>query len=356
MLILHKSTRKSVFWLDISFKKRYAAGQREEAGMSTEPTKRIALVYASDERGTLLMGISIYSLLISRAENTRYVVYILDDHISEASKKKICALQDDFPCEFHFIPIHDLLRQHVRRTSGIWPVTTYGRLFLCSLIPQEDRVIYLDIDTLGLRDLSELYDTDLGEALLGVVFEHPYPSVTERKALLGIPPEYSYFNAGVFVADLAGMRRENMEEQMLRFLNENEEKLRFLDQDVLNTVLHTRLKGVHPRWNWPAHFTRRQVMFGKNRTRWGGHSEEEALEAAYEPAILHFWGHPKPHLFNFDFYRHLYRDIWLRSPWRDVPMGGGRRLRVLIKRLRNLLTDAIVRRRIKRYLAGKSSG
>ena len=254
-------------------------------------------------------------------------------------------------CELHFIDIHHMLTRHIHMPcSERFPATTYARLFLPSLLENETRVVYLDIDLLIFSDLRELYVQDLEGSLAGVVYEEVTEDQKRRKAQLGILPGNMYFNSGVMVMDLAQMRESGVDSQLREYLRKHEGALSLYDQDVLNVVLQGRVKCVHPKWNWPARHTRRQMLFqGSN---WGEMGRQKAVEASLAPAILHFWGAPKPTEFNCDFYRRQYRRIWLQSPWRDVPMSGRRDTSYLMKRLRYSLKDIVVRLRLS-YLSRK---
>ena len=54
------------------------------------------------------------------------------------------------------------------KNNGL-PVTSCYRFILADLLPSLDRIIYLDVDTLVLRDLTELWRTDLEGKFIGVV-------------------------------------------------------------------------------------------------------------------------------------------------------------------------------------------
>lgn len=317
---------------------------------------RIALAFASDERGTTMLGVALYSLLVVCAGKTRCVIYILDSGITEASRAKMSALEQEYDCEVHFIAIAQVIRDMgITREGGWgWPDAAFGRFYLPTLLPQEERVLYLDVDILLFKDPAEILSADMEGYLAAGVFEDENESITTRKLKLNMPAEQHYFNSGVLVMNLAAMRAEGTQEKLLTYLKDHAQMLSYPDQDVLNVVLHGRVKPLHPRWNWPAWYTRWQILGPE--TDWGLMGTAAATDAALEPALLHFWGSPKPTEYNFHFYRDLYRRIWLQSPWKDVPLSGNRRMRALRKRLRLFLTYIRVRCKMRKMLKERHEG
>lgn len=300
---------------------------------------RVPVVFASDDRGTTMLGVALCSLLRSREAGTHYVIYILDDGISELNKSRIAELCSG-SAELTFIPIHELLEEHLHIQLANWPLTTFGRLFMPALMPQEERVLYLDIDTLVLKDLRALMEADPGDSLAAAVCEEQRWWHEERKHMFGMPAESRYFNAGIMILELGRMRREGVDAALLEYLKENEARLRDADQDVLNVVLCGRVRELHPRWNWSEWHTRSAILARKSN--WGEQGREAAREAALDPAIVHFLGRPKPTQHNFHYRRGLYRRFWLQSPWRGESPSGGRLLRALRKRLMLLPADVLV--------------
>ncbi|MFZ4356097.1 glycosyltransferase family 8 protein, partial [Enterococcus gallinarum] len=76
--------------------------------------------------------------------------------------------------------------------------------------------------------------------------------------------------------------------KVLRFIEENPDKLRFHDQDALNAVLHDRWTLLHPKWNAQGYILSKAK---KHPTIYGEKQYEETRRA---PSIIHFTGHVKP--------------------------------------------------------------
>jgi lipopolysaccharide biosynthesis glycosyltransferase len=163
-------------------------------------------------------------------------------------------------------------------TSAMW-----HRVLLPELLPGVERVLYLDVDTLAVDDLGPLWATDLGGALVAAVtnvFQHDHVG---RPAALGLAGPEVYFNSGVLLLDLEGMRREGTADALRRLAVERAGELGWPDQDALNLVLGERRLELHPRWN----VMNSMYAFAHAAEALGPEAHAEALA---RPGIRHFEG------------------------------------------------------------------
>lgn len=106
-----------------------------------------------------------------------------------------------------------------------------------SILPV-DKVIHIDIDTIICDRLSGLWDTRLDGKWFGAVREiqtwyKPFGDV--------------YYNMGVAVINLEQMRRDGIEAEMQRYLNEVKQP--FADQDAWNKYAEEKAVAVDNRFN-----------------------------------------------------------------------------------------------------------
>ena len=106
-------------------------------------------------------------------------------------------------------------------------------VFLAKLLPDLDRVLYLDADVVVVDDLRALYATDLGS---NVVAAAPDLYRQYRLAAFGLSGSQPYVNAGVLLIDLARWRRESLTDRLVRFVERSGPQLELHDQDALNAV------------------------------------------------------------------------------------------------------------------------
>lgn len=212
---------------------------------------------------------------------------------------------------------------------------TWYRVFLPELVPDVDRLISLDSDLLVLDDLAPLWRTELGDNLLAAVANVPQWDHVGRPEAIGLPPGREYFNAGVLLLDLAGMRTEGTTAGLRSLVLANAERLGWRDQDAWNLALSGRRLALHPRWN---------VMNSTLLYPWAAEvfGARALNEARSNPAIRHFegpsinkpWHYMCPHEM-----RELYFDVRRRTPWPRVRVEGR--------------TPANVARRAARRLRGR---
>lgn len=102
-----------------------------------------------------------------------------------------------------------------------WSYMSMLRCVFGKMFPDEKRILWLDCDTIVLRNISELFSMDMDG--------HTYAGVVEPKKSCGI---FSYINTGVLLCNLDYIRELGIEEHMIQELNRK--KHAFPDQDVIN--------------------------------------------------------------------------------------------------------------------------
>ena len=118
------------------------------------------------------------------------------------------------------------------------------RLMLPELLPEQDKVLYIDCDVILRQDVAKLYsETNLGDNWLGVVYEAPIEGQAARFEALGCNPR-EYFNSGFLLMNLEQMRREKVSEKLLDACRVD--WLEFPDQDALNQVCQGHVVPLSP--------------------------------------------------------------------------------------------------------------
>ena len=131
-----------------------------------------------------------------------------------------------------------------RFTAAMW-----YRVLLPELLPNVERVLYLDADAIAVDSLAPLWATDLGEHWVGAVTNVLEPWAAGRPAELGLDGPGAYFNSGVLLLNLEQIRRDGRGEALRAFARERGGELLWPDQDALNVVLGPRRLPLAPRWN-----------------------------------------------------------------------------------------------------------
>jgi len=250
------------------------------------------------------------SVLANAGERTLHVHYLCDRGLDDDLASELARMVERLGGSIDFLAIDEQavgdLPTRPEFTSAMW-----YRILLPDLLPGIDRVLYLDVDTLAVDSLEELWTTDLSASYVAAVsnvFQHNH---VQRPAELGLPASQPYFNSGVLLINLELMRRDDCARRVRECALEAGTRLEWPDQDALNLVLGPRCVPLHPRWNCmnAVHlFAASLELFGP----------EAVALARSHPGIRHFEGpgankpwHPDCRLPDRD----RWREHQAQTPW-----------------------------------------
>ncbi|MCU1427040.1 MAG: LPS:glycosyltransferase [Actinomycetia bacterium] len=257
----------------------------------------------------------LHSLLMHNPGRRITVHYLHAPDFSPACRNQLQAFVERHGGRIAFLPIDDAAVAGLP-TMGRIPRVMWYRIFLPELLPDVDRVLYLDADTLVVDELDSLFAQPLDDAYVAAVTNVLEPQFARRPLQLGLPVTQPYFNSGVLLFNLAAMRAGDCTARIVRFARE--ETLLWPDQDALNVVLGGNCVHLHPRWNCMNSL----FLFPQARAIFG---PEVVRAACAEPAIVHFEGPElaKPwHYLSKHPYRHAYLAHRAATPWPDVEIEG----------------------------------
>jgi lipopolysaccharide biosynthesis glycosyltransferase len=193
------------------------------------------IITASDENYVAGVLVLIAS---AHRHNPQARFSILTTDWSQSSLDKLAALQARLNINITIISITanslaqlPLLRKHLTRAA-------YARLFIPDLVPNEDRVIYMDCDMLVTGSLSAAWEVDLtGYVLAAVRCPAPTPAHAAAISL----PITEYFNSGFLVMNLALFRKENLAKSCLDALADPNCRYLSEDESALNVAARGRV-------------------------------------------------------------------------------------------------------------------
>ncbi len=146
----------------------------------------------------------------------------------------------------------------------------------------EDKILFMDHDTIIRWDISELYFTNLWDNIIWA----------SKDCLLwdtDILKKYNikkYFNAWVQLINLEKRRENNIKNKALDFLNKNFKKCKIHDQDTLNIILKDKWLPISPKWNW--------INISTFTHKWTQYTKEEFYDLRH-PIITHYaWNSNRP--------------------------------------------------------------
>lgn len=205
----------------------------------------IDICYATNESFVPYMAVSITSLLENSASRN-VVVHILYSDLSEATKTHLLMLETRYKnAKIQFHKIDDSRFEKLGLTIEHITRETYFRYLLSEILPNIDRVLYLDGDTIINGDISELFDTDLTNCYCAGISDIYIESVGYKKTL-GL--DGLYINAGVILFNLDEMRKTNIAEKLFKLTAEN--SFEYQDQDAINVVFNGKMKELDCVYNF----------------------------------------------------------------------------------------------------------
>lgn len=215
--------------------------------------KHIPLFFSTDDNYIPYLDVAISSVIANASRDYRYRIIVLNTGLDPESMAKVKRReQDGFAIDF--VDISAQIAPIKVRFKDVYhfSVVTYYRLFIASLFPQYDKIIYLDCDLVVPGDISRLYNIDLGDNILAAApeqFVQNTPEFREYAATaLGVDPD-SYVNAGVLVVSLAAFRENNIEEKFVSLITRHDFDLLDPDQAYLNYLCKGKIYPLPNGWN-----------------------------------------------------------------------------------------------------------
>lgn len=216
---------------------------------------RIAIAWTFDEHYIEAAATSISSTLRHLPLGINAIVAIVANNISFSGSSRF---KDWFAKRHpdHVMRWIDAPTIDVSVKRGHVTESAYLRLLLPDLLPDLDRVLYIDPDTVILDDLTQLFETNLFNSCMGAVQDRLIPSVSSENGLKnwkerGLDKNAPYFNSGVLLFNLNLIRRCGGSLGLLSMAKKMESESRFWDQDVLNVYFSEKWLLLPPRYNFP---------------------------------------------------------------------------------------------------------
>jgi len=302
---------------------------------------------AGDDPYSMPIAVAVRSLLENLDAQYRVELSVLSDRISPSSQRRCELSWRGFPVSVRWIEPNreDLSGVPV---ESLLPVSSYFRLLIPRLVPDAERILYLDPDTLVRRSVHPLYEVEMGTSVIAAAQDTSCPRIHFRSSLphykiasryllnqdpvpnyqqLQIPADAPYFNAGVLVMDLEKWRNESLSEHLINFTRANFEFNVSADQYSLNAFLWNRWCHVDARWN------QLQSIFGFPSWEESIFDQASYINLIEDPWIMHFAGRGKPwlpncqHPFVDEFLSVLDRTDWAGYRPVDTTITSSRRIR-----------------------------
>ncbi len=250
----------------------------------------IPITMALDDGYIYPTVVAITSIMENANKNILYQFYIMHPtKFSIENKNKLISLEKKYKkCKINLIDMTEDFKFKNASTSQLITTPSYYRLVLPELLPNINKIIYLDGDILVLTDLQEMYNINMEN-----YYFKGFLDITVNGVDNFTLDNDHCICAGVMLINLDELRKDNMVNKMYKFMEENNEKLIQQDQTIINAVCYKKI-GILPAKFGMFNFKNIKDLFHftKNYRYKYKYSQNELKEAYIHPAILHYVNKP----------------------------------------------------------------
>lgn len=247
--------------------------------------KKIPIVFAFDDNYALPASIAIRSLFDAKNPDTEYDIIVFHDGLQTSTMRKMETI-----CPIRWIKVDNSYLKNAPVTSN-WPLAVYYRLLIANLVTDYDKIVWSDVDVLFRDDLTNIYNTPLGDAdWAGVIAE-------QRDETNGVHQHFPenkkpfVHMSGFMVINAKKWRDKNLLQKFLDIISKYNKQLKMFDLDVLNLACdeiasvpfeYCVLQNIYdmpdiskaPEYPWLSR----------------AHSHKELIRAKTNPIIIHYAG------------------------------------------------------------------
>ena len=148
-------------------------------------------ILVTDSRYVTPTAVSMYSAIKNKCPQSTYNFYVVAEEITRRDENMLLNLQKLAPGTVHvkIIPQQELDLPYENMQRFMQYKVGMHKIFLPDTLKELDKVIYMDGDTLVLKDLRELFDIDVSTfyaavAKDGIFYRFPKEDVYKRQVLL----------------------------------------------------------------------------------------------------------------------------------------------------------------------------
>lgn len=267
-------------------------------------TTIIPIVMSADENYANYMAVTIVSIMEHSSTQYIYHFFILDCNIMEDSKRKLVRQIKKYEnAKIDFLDITKYLTnyQNILSVRLHFSIACYMRLFVCNILKDFNKILYIDVDTVIQNDIKNLYDHFLGHHILAacadITVEAEIAS-TQTMAdycynKLDLSPDNVYFNSGVLLINAKKWRDDDYTTKCIEKLLKLKKTL-YPDQCILNAVCKKDILFFSPKWNYQWHFDNtNKTAAAKNNPKLTKLLEEYYL-ASNDLYLIHYTSEIKP--------------------------------------------------------------
>lgn len=246
------------------------------------------------------------SLMITNPDND-FDLYVAHSSLTEEDFERIKSAVDPSRTRVHSVVVSAGILENAPVLKRITK-ETYYRLLMMDYLPETvDRVLYIDPDTVVLRDIAPLYNIDFRGRTIAAAGHTKLFIEDLNHIRFRTGRQSRYFNAGVMMVNLEKMRRSITSEKVFDYVKKNKRWLFLADQDVLNGLFGNDMIPVD---ECIYNLDEKTVIYNRRRVRNLKWVEENAV-------IVHYNGKYKPWKVG---YKGILAPLWFRFREAQLPV------------------------------------
>lgn len=269
---------------------------------------QINLCLITDNNFVLPTAVTIESILQNANPEYQYDIYVIcNKNVDQLNHDKLLSCSKN-RSNISIIPVivqDDSRYQLFLKKDFPVSISATFKFALPELLPNLEKVLYIDGDLIVQSDLVEFYSTDVSSVYAGVIKD--YHALTFKGDVwerLGIRLD-GYFNSGVMLLNLEAMRRDNITDKLIDYRLHGINY--YMDQDTLNVVFGRQVKYLDFKYNATVTNWRNKASDDLSRY-YNMEYREDKYDYLREAEIIHFCSSDKP----WKYYDTHMADLWYK--------------------------------------------
>ena len=219
--------------------------------------KEIPIFFTIDDTYAPFVTVAIKSIIENASKEYNYRIVILYQDLTIENMNRISKISNE-KFKIDFIYMKDEFKLITNRIENCYvrldyfTLTIFFRLLIPDMFPEYDKGIYIDSDVVVPGDISELYNTELGNNLLGVCNDISILNIKTFtdyvENAVGVS-KYKYFNSGVLLMNLKELRDRGFSNKFFELLDKYHFDCVAPDQDYLNAICKDRVVYLDEAWD-----------------------------------------------------------------------------------------------------------
>ena len=228
----------------------------------------INIVFTTDKEYSSYLKVALKSLILNKDKDSIYNIYILSIDLNKKTQEELKTFKQD-DVEITTIPLKlsmlkGTIKNNVKYSYRVSNSDLF-KFFIPEIFQNFDKILYLDSDILVLKDISEIYNYNLENKIIGVL-----PEKTNFKN-----EENSKYNCGVILFDIKKCSENNITKKLIQEKN-NDKTKRYVTQLAYTKAIDIKnTKALPLNYNYLI-------------------KDEKIIDNKDEILIVHFAGFQKP--------------------------------------------------------------